>query len=355
MAESKERALEFVLAAVDIEIENLVQPQTIFRGNTAASKMFKTYGMLIGCPYLFKTMAPFVKQIEHIHKTKEEEDDITLGLLDIDFEVDLARIEDGDDLVLEANSLQFQYILSKCLGQIYKTRDQLPPEFSAIFQHVYTCLEVQHEDLEEDVHYWALGGLLFLRFIIPSIYFPDQYGLLDEMPDTQLRRQYVLVSKVIQSIANMATPGNKEQFLVFMSDFISKHHVKVRNYYEAILNSRNNSNTIDSTHVLFVPEEVIIQSRVRIFNTFFHFKEEVFEQLAVRGHIDTLNALEELLQIYPTAISEIEDEKAVMKRKKSTINKKRKKRNRRRRSELFDRNEINRTNVDDDHSTVLDV
>lgn len=55
------------------------------------------------------------------------------------------------------------------------------------------------------------------------------------MPNEQSRRQLVLISKIVQSIGNMATPGKKEPYLQFLVGFIEEHIPKVKALYDTLI------------------------------------------------------------------------------------------------------------------------
>jgi GTPase-activator protein for Ras-like GTPase len=68
---------------------------------------------------------------------------------------------------------------------------------------------------------------VFLRFIVPTIFAPMGFGLLD--PSTQLgssvSRKLVLVSKLLQALANDVKigAGGKEAFMSQLQDFIDSN------------------------------------------------------------------------------------------------------------------------------------
>ena len=69
----------------------------------------------------------------------------------------------------------------------------------------------------------ALSGFFFLRFVCPLITIPETKGLLNSAPSEAERRAYVLVGKVMQSLANGSTFGDKELYMVTMNSFIEEN------------------------------------------------------------------------------------------------------------------------------------
>jgi neurofibromin 1 len=73
-----------------------------------------------------------------------------------------------------------------------------------------------------DVANTAIGAVLFLRFICPAIAAPDAFQVVDGQLSKDDRRACVLVSKVIQNLANGVRFGQKEEFMEPMNAFIDR-------------------------------------------------------------------------------------------------------------------------------------
>jgi GTPase-activator protein for Ras-like GTPase len=48
----------------------------------------------------------------------------------------------------------------------------------------------------------VVGGFLFLRFICPAVVTPHRYGLTKSAPSPKAGRTLVLISKLLQNLAN---------------------------------------------------------------------------------------------------------------------------------------------------------
>src|SRR5690606_31540839 len=79
-----------------------------------------------------------------------------------------------------------------------------------------------------------VGGLFFLRFVCPALTCPHIYGLTQKPPNKYFQRQLILISKVIQSVANMTIPGTKEPYLLPMTDFVENNIPKVQSFYDQV-------------------------------------------------------------------------------------------------------------------------
>jgi hypothetical protein len=173
------------------EIQTCNQPNTIFRGNSLASKMFKTYSRLTAVPYLFKTIAQFIQPLEALqNKTKSKKSDtVDMDLMEVNVELDANKGANAE--ALEANSYQLQYICNRILNAIFKSKEAIPYEFKKLFCQIKEEINKKFVDENPDTVYYAVGGLFFLRFVVPAITAPHVYGLLPNPPSESTQRQLV--------------------------------------------------------------------------------------------------------------------------------------------------------------------
>jgi len=68
----------------------------------------------------------------------------------------------------------------------------------------------------------AVGAFFFLRFFCPALIDPQNFGIVEEPPSPEARRQLLLITKILQNIANGVRFGKKEPFMEPMNDFIDK-------------------------------------------------------------------------------------------------------------------------------------
>jgi len=80
----------------------------------------------------------------------------------------------------------------------------------------------------------SIGAFYFLRFACSSISVPESYGLVKKQPSKAARRSLVLITKVLQSLANEVAFGQKEIYMVKMNDFITSNIPKLAAFYEKI-------------------------------------------------------------------------------------------------------------------------
>eukprot|EP01130_Rhizamoeba_saxonica_P007421 TRINITY_DN3003_c0_g2_i1.p1 TRINITY_DN3003_c0_g2~~TRINITY_DN3003_c0_g2_i1.p1 ORF type:complete len:1830 (+),score=358.39 TRINITY_DN3003_c0_g2_i1:36-5492(+) len=234
MTETYGKSVDFLNIAISNEINLTEHTGTIFRGNSISSKMFKNFARINGLPYLFNTLAIYCAQIDlQAREAAEMENDGT-NLMAISLELDENKLDRDSYADLEANSYKLQMICQKMFTSIFKSIDDIPKEFRMIFEHINNEI-IEKFPLEDEAVFFAVGGLFFLRYVIPSIFAPHVYGILTEPPNQDAQRQLVLISKVLQCVANMTTPGKKEEYMDFMNPFITKNIPKIVDFYTTLM------------------------------------------------------------------------------------------------------------------------
>jgi len=96
------------------------------------------------------------------------------------------------------------------------------------------CNYIQKEIMEKfpDTRYSILGGFLFLRFICPALTVADTIGLVPaEMLNPQLRRQLILIGKVLQNLSNGVQFGKKEMHMETMNQFIVDNQSNMEQFF----------------------------------------------------------------------------------------------------------------------------
>jgi len=76
--------------------------------------------------------------------------------------------------------------------------------------------------------------LVFNKLICPALTSPHIYGLLEEPPNDVAARYLILLSKILQNLANGTLPGNKEQYMETMNNFITTNTPKLREFFDEI-------------------------------------------------------------------------------------------------------------------------
>jgi len=201
--------------------ENANNVNSIMRGNSTASKIMKSYLNTTGGPYLKQVFGSLITQLAlQEHKTS--------------YELDPSKCEFKGELLNNTEKLldKMRIIVNQITDP--KIVDAMPPEIRIIAGFI--------ADISRDVvpqnNTWALvGGFLLLRYFNPAILSPDQYGLLPEGKSisTTVRRNLVLVSKILQNLSNGLEFGKKEQYMMVVNPFIAGNKERMEKYFQEIV------------------------------------------------------------------------------------------------------------------------
>jgi hypothetical protein len=203
----------------------------------------------------------------------KKKDAVEMDLMDVNIELDASKANNEENI--EANSYQLQYICNRMLSAIFKSKEEVPLEFKVIFSLIKEEINIKFLDEDPNTVYYAVGGLFFLRFVVPAIAAPHVYGLLPEPPSESTQRQLILIGKVIQSIGNMVLPGKKEEFMMTMHDYIESSIPKVKEFYDSIMIS-----TADpGREAIEIPENIKLNSLAIIYGLFIGRVQQIKESL----------------------------------------------------------------------------
>ena len=304
VAQSHGMSVGMINALVKGEIARCREENTIFRSNSVASKSFKFYSRVVGIHYLWKCMARVIYELEVLgnranRDQKKNEASSSTSLLRMTMEVDMERYNDTtgaqhSDIDSEVNVLQLKLTCQKLFSVLVKNGvSDIPAEFRQIFVEIDS--EIMRKFNSDMAVYKAIGGFFFLRFVCPSITAPHYYGLLDRPPNETTQRQLVLISKVIQSLANMQMPGRKEAYMESMSDFIEKNMGSVVKFYQDMREaSRVN---VGRQASMEVPDNVRLNALGSIMEFIHAYRPKIENELANSEEDDRENLQREFAQV----------------------------------------------------------
>eukprot|EP00026_Physarum_polycephalum_P005719 Phypoly_transcript_05756.p1 GENE.Phypoly_transcript_05756~~Phypoly_transcript_05756.p1 ORF type:complete len:548 (+),score=128.32 Phypoly_transcript_05756:134-1777(+) len=193
-------AVRLLRWAIHHEIQCTEAASTLFRGVSVATKLVSAYFKLKGKDYLKKILSHLIKEV------------VVNGCR---LEVDPEKIEACDEL--KANQERLQFHCRVLMDNIFKTVEDCPTALRQVFQAAQQETVARFPDMKLTV----VGGFFFLRFVCPSLVAPEGYGLSEQVPDTKARRSLILVSKILQNLANQVEFGSKEEYMKIMNSFIT--------------------------------------------------------------------------------------------------------------------------------------
>ncbi|KAK5108661.1 hypothetical protein LTR62_008066 [Meristemomyces frigidus] len=221
-----------------------MEANLLFRGNTLLTKSLDTHMRRVGKEYLEESLAAKIREINE---------------KDPDCEVDPNRVNNPQNV--ERNWKRLIYFTESVWESMVASKSKCPVELRMIFRHIRACAEDRYGDFLRTVSYSSVSGFMFLRFFCPAVLNPKLFGLLKDDIKPRARRTFTLIAKSLQTLANMASFGNKEHWMEPMNTFLGKHRESFKTFIDDICyvptplstSVYNNSTASSPTYPTIVP------------------------------------------------------------------------------------------------------
>lgn len=199
------------------EVELSDSMQTLFRGNCLASKIMSQCFRKFGSKYLKQLLEPHIRPLSVIS-----------------YEIDSTKLveEDGDIDVNQKNLLK---LTKQILDSILSSASDFPHQLNSMCSCLRQVICKKYPN--SDTHLKAIGTVIFLRFINPAIVSPYEAGIVDKPPPPKTMRGLMLVSKILQNIANNVEFSKEEHMLPF-NDFVRTQFEPMRRWVSEISTER---------------------------------------------------------------------------------------------------------------------
>jgi len=206
---AENRAISFFHECFAREVKRTLSQNVLFRSDCASTKSATAYLKLIDshCGYLHYTLHSLIVQVK---KDPEIYDPI-----DVKSEHEKKHREQN-----------LADITQKFFDAILVSHPKMPLQFCELLHHLRSIVALSFPESELK----AVNGIIFLRFICPSIFSPKASGILDIEPDTELQRTLTLIAKNLQTLANSVQTaqkeldqyGNKQKMTEFLNSISTK-------------------------------------------------------------------------------------------------------------------------------------
>ncbi|KAM4611321.1 RAS protein activator like-3 isoform 2-T2 [Polymixia lowei] len=208
------KAKEFLVALGSAEVERLGEKEAlIFRENTLATKAIDEYMKLVGQKYLIDTLGDFITRL---YASVES------------CEVDPRKCPAPE---LSINQRHLREGCEEMVQKITEMHGSFPEELNGIFS---SWVELCEDQGRPEIGQRLISASLFLRFLCPAILSPSLFGLTQPYPEPAVLRTLTLTAKVIQNLANFTLFGEKEEYMLFMNDFMQQHWEGMRCFLRTV-------------------------------------------------------------------------------------------------------------------------
>ncbi|XP_077574554.1 ras/Rap GTPase-activating protein SynGAP isoform X2 [Stigmatopora nigra] len=210
------KAKEFLVDLGASEVERHGEKEAlIFRENTLATKAIDEYMKLVGQKYLIDTLGNFIIRL--------------YGMRD-NCEVDPRKCNVSE---LLNNQRHLKEVCDEVVQKIIDLHGQFPEELNKIFS---SWTELCKDKGRPEIGQRLISASLFLRFLCPAVLSPSLFGLTQPYPEQNTLRTLTLTAKVIQNLANFTLFGEKEEYMLFMNDFLKQHWDRMRGFLQTVSN-----------------------------------------------------------------------------------------------------------------------
>ncbi|XP_007502175.2 ras GTPase-activating protein 2 isoform X2 [Monodelphis domestica] len=206
----------FASAVAELDLKDTQDANTIFRGNSLATRCLDEMMKIVGRHYLKVTLKPILDEICESSKSCE---------------IDPIRLKEGDNV--ESNKENLRYYVEKLFSMIIQSNMSCPTVMCDVF---YSLRHMAAQRFPNDPHvqYSAVSSFVFLRFFAVAVVSPHTFHLRPHHPDAQTIRTLTLISKAIQTLGSWGSLSkSKSSFKeTFMCEFFKMFQEE--RYIEAV-------------------------------------------------------------------------------------------------------------------------
>lgn len=236
--DAMKQTLPIIKLGITKEVSKTTTEATLFRGNTTATKLMTQFTKMTGKKLNFCLMTHYLTDEcigrEYLTKTLKDAMSETIAQLQksgSDFEVDPSKMTNKDEAARTQSIDNLKQVVARFLEAILASIDICPVPFRVMANH----LQAEVVKRFPDSKYQSVAGFIFLRFFCPAILAPDTNGLYGGTLNEKERRLLILVSKVLQNLANGVDFGNKEPYMQDMNSFIHDNVAHVHKFFDTLV------------------------------------------------------------------------------------------------------------------------
>ncbi|XP_063642134.1 rasGAP-activating-like protein 1 isoform X6 [Pan troglodytes] len=239
------------------EVARTMDPNTLFRSNSLASKSMEQFMKLVGMPYLHEVLKPVISRVFEEKKYMELDP----------CKMDLGRTRRisfkgalSEEQMRETSLGLLTGYLGPIVDAIVGSVGRCPPAVRLAFKQLHRRVEERFPQAEhQDVKYLAISGFLFLRFFAPAILTPKLFDLRDQHADPQTSRSLLLLAKAVQSIGNLGQQlgQGKELWMAPLHPFLLQCVSRVRDFLDRLVDVDGDEEAGVPARALFPPSAIV--------------------------------------------------------------------------------------------------
>ncbi|KAJ6246085.1 ras gtpase-activating protein [Anaeramoeba flamelloides] len=183
--------------------------RTLFRSSSLSSKIIPVFVHIIGNEFLKSTLSSKIAMAARIKSHLEVDED---------------RV--GKE-VAEKNTNALTLLTNEFIGKIILSIRETPYYFRLICR----AMEKSARRVFPASSYQSINNFIFLRFFVPAIATPEAFGIMEKKDiDITLRRNLVIISKIIQSVGNQSE--GMSGALSCLDSFVRQSSMRIMRYFE---------------------------------------------------------------------------------------------------------------------------
>ncbi|PKC12463.1 hypothetical protein RhiirA5_496913 [Rhizophagus irregularis] len=213
--DSRNKTMPLLKAIVEKEVINTEYESDLFRRNCMATRMLASFAKTHGTEYLRETLQPLLN-------------DLLSKPSDFSCELNPDNLLPGEDV--NKNLQNLKATAQAFLDTICASGPNMPRTFREVCHYIGSAVEEKYKRAK----CVTVGAFVFLRFFNPAIVSPDSDNICKPIENVKIRRALLLITKVIQNLANNVLFGAKEPFMIVLNDFLNNNIVKVTTFLEEI-------------------------------------------------------------------------------------------------------------------------
>eukprot|EP01105_Mastigella_eilhardi_P001554 TRINITY_DN1185_c0_g1_i4.p1 TRINITY_DN1185_c0_g1~~TRINITY_DN1185_c0_g1_i4.p1 ORF type:complete len:657 (+),score=186.42 TRINITY_DN1185_c0_g1_i4:60-1973(+) len=208
------RLVPFLKQAITDEVAATLGPAQLFRGVSSVTRVFAQYYKSgAGLPYVKHCLQPLFSQLPKSA-----------------LEIDPARLSGAEadiSTMVTGNAARIMQITQQLFDHIVASVEVCPMSLRMLVSHARA--EVARKFPEKAV--MIVGGFVFLRCLCPAIVSPEAYGLITSPVSAEAQRSLILISKLLQLLANGITDTAAEPTMTPVAPFLTNNLFACKQFY----------------------------------------------------------------------------------------------------------------------------